>query len=60
MRTYLSLMIFERGGFSLHNGGKVKIRVSLLRGHSQTKYTKMGGGVIHEMSKVLNKKYKFY
>ena len=60
MRTYLSLMIFEPGGFSLHNDGKFKIRVSLLRGHSQTKYTKMGGGVIHEMSKLLNKKCKFY
>ena len=56
----MSLMIFEPGGFSLHNDGKFKIRVSLLRGHSRTKYTKMGGGVIHEMSKVLNKKCKFY
>ena len=60
MRTYLSLLIFEPGGFSLHNGGKFWIRVSLQRGHSQTKYTKMGGGVIHEISKLLNEKCKSY
>ena len=58
MRTYLSLMILEPGVFSFHNGGKFWIRVSLQRGHSQTKYTKMGGGVIHEISKLLNKKCK--
>ena len=60
MRTYLSLMILEPGVFSFHNGGKFWIRVSLKRGHSQTKYTKMGGGVIHEISKLLNEKYKSY
>ena len=60
MRTYLSLMILEPGVFSFHNGGKFWIRVSFQRGHSQNKYTKMGGGVIHEISKLLNEKYKSY